>query len=126
MEIPHVHETFSVTKRAKSFSHAFRGIVIFLTNTHNAWVELVLLVVAICLGFYFDITRAEWLVVVLAGGLVLVSEAFNTAIEIDLDLTSPDFHPFAKDAKDVAAGAVLISSITALILGITIFWPYIA
>lgn len=126
MDTQHSRQSFSVEKRVASFSHAFRGIRIFLRSTHNAWIELFVFAVAIGMGFYFSITPTEWLGLIMAGGFVLVSEAFNTAIEIDLNLTSPDFHPFAKDAKDVAAGAVLLSSITALILGITIFWHYLA
>lgn len=62
---------------------------------------------------------------VIATGFVLTAESFNTAIEIDIDLTSPNYHPYARDTKDVAAGAVLISAITALIVGIIIFGHYI-
>ena len=65
------------------------------------------------------------MMVFIVSGIVFVSEAFNTAIEIDMDLTSPTFHPYAKDTKDVAAGAVLISSILASIVGIMIFASYI-
>ncbi len=126
MELPQHHNSFSVRKRVNSFSHAFRGLGIFFRTTHNSWIELSVFTIAIALGFYFDITRIEWMMIVVAGGFVLMSEAFNTAIEIDLNLTSPDFHQFAKDAKDVAAGAVLLSSVTALVLGITIFWPYLS
>jgi len=61
------------------------------------------------------------MMLVLAAGLVLSAEAFNTAIEIDINLTSPEYHPYARDTKDVAAGAVLIASITALIIGLLIF-----
>ena len=60
-----------------------------------------------------------------AVGFVLVSEAFNTAIEIDIDLTSPDFHPYARDTKDAAAAAVLLSAFTALAVGLIIFLPKI-
>lgn len=116
---------FSLVKRAKSFAHAGRGLWIFLRTTHNAWIHLVVLIVAIFFGLYFDISRMEWMMLALAGGFVLAAEAFNTAIEIDMDLTSPEFHPYARDTKDVAAGAVLISAITALIVGIFIFGPYI-
>lgn len=77
------------------------------------------------LGIYFDITRTEWIALVFACGLVLITEAVNTAIEIDIDLTSPEYHPYAKDTKDVAAGAVLLSAITASIVGILVFGPYI-
>ena len=118
-------KNFSIVKRAKSFTHAGRGIFIFLKTTHNAWIHLFAFVASIILGFYFDITRTEWMMLVFAGGLVLISEAFNTAIEIDIDLTSPEYHPYARDTKDVAAGAVLLSSITALIIGILVFGHYL-
>ncbi len=65
------------------------------------------------------------MLLVLAGGFVIVAEAFNTAIEIDIDLTSPDYHPYAKDTKDVAAGAVLLAALTSLTVGLLIFVPYI-
>jgi diacylglycerol kinase len=118
-------ERFSIVKRAKSFTHAGRGVFIFIKTTHNAWVHIVALFVAIALGVYFGITSTEWMFLVFAGGFVLVSEAFNTAIEIDIDLTSPEYHPYAKDTKDVAAGAVLLSACTALVVGLIIFVPYI-
>jgi diacylglycerol kinase (ATP) len=117
---------FSLVKRAKSFTHAGRGIWVFVRTTHNAWLHAAILSGALALGFYFGITRIEWLFIVLAAGLVMTAEAFNTAIEVDIDLTSPEYHPFAKDTKDVAAGAVLISAITAAIIGLVIFVPYIA
>lgn len=113
-----------MVKRAKSFTHAGRGIWVFMRTTHNAWLHAVILLGAVALGFYFGITRVEWLFIVLAAGLVMTAEAFNTAIEVDIDLTSPEYHPFAKDTKDVAAGAVLISAITAAIIGLAIFVPH--
>jgi len=118
-------EEFSVIKRAKSFAHAGRGLWIFIKTTHNAWIHLVLLLVAIGLGVYLKITNVEWMMLVFVGGLVLVSEAFNTAIEIDINLTSPEYHPYAKDTKDVAAGAVLISALTAFVIGVFIFGHYL-
>jgi diacylglycerol kinase (ATP) len=116
---------FSIVKRAKSFTYAGRGVWILVKTTHNAWVHIAVLFVAIIAGFYFRITETDWIFLVFAGGLVLAAEAFNTAIEIDIDLTSPDYHPFARDTKDVAAGAVLITAVAALIVGIIIFGPYI-
>lgn len=116
---------FSVVERAKSFAHAGRGLRVFIKTTHNAWIHLAVLVLAIFFGFYFHITRIEWIMIIFVSGLVLAAEAFNTAIEIDMDLTSPKYHPYARDTKDVAAGAVLISAITALVIGILIFWRYI-
>lgn len=117
-------QKFSIVKRAKSFTHAGRGLWIFVKTTHNAWIHIVILLCAIYLGVYFKISRFDWFLLIFAGGFVLVAEAINTAIEIDIDLTSPEFHPYARDTKDVAAGAVLIASATAFIIGVLIFGHY--
>ncbi len=61
----------------------------------------------------------------LAIALVIISEILNTAIEIDIDLTSPEYHPYARDTKDVAAGAVLAAALFALIIGLLVFVPKI-
>lgn len=116
---------FSLAKRAGSFIHAGRGIAVFVRSTHNAWIQLLILVIAIVLAWHFRITRIEWMMLVLAAGLVLCAEAFNTAIEIDIDLTSPTRNPLARDTKDVAAGAVLIAAVTASAIGAIIFLPYL-
>ena len=118
-------ENFSIVKRAKSFAHAFRGLKIFIATTHNARIQLVIALIVLAAGIYFHINITEWLAIIIVIGLVLLSETFNTAIEIDIDLTSPDFHPYAKDTKDVAAAAVLLASLTALIVGLVIFIPKI-
>lgn len=118
-------EAFSAVKRAKSFTHAWRGLRVFFKTTHNAWIQIGVALIAVALGFYFDIARTDWLLLILATGFVLSAEAFNTAIEIDIDLTSPEFHPYARDTKDVAAGAVLISAITAGLIGIGIFGHHV-
>lgn len=120
-----ISKKFSIIKRAESFTHAGRGLYIFLKSTHNAWLDIVAFIVVVLLGLFFQITKIEWLIVFIVSGIVFISEAFNTAIEIDMDLTSPTFHPYAKDTKDVAAGAVLISAVLAVVVGIIIFAPYL-
>ena len=117
-------EEFSLLKRGRSFVHAGRGLILFLKTTHNAWVHIFLGIIVISLGFYLNISSFEWLFIIIAIGFVFSAEAFNTAIEIDINLTSPDYHPYAKDTKDVAAAAVLISSVTALLIGLFVFVPY--
>lgn len=114
---------FSIVKRIQSFENAFRGIRIFFKTTHNAWVQVFLGILVVWLGFVFNISQTEWLFVVFSIGFVLTAEAFNTALEFDIDLTSPDYHDFAKYTKDVAAGAVLIASVTATVVGLIIFLP---
>lgn len=116
---------FNVIRRAKSFTHATRGISLILQTQENFWIHIVATIVTLFLSIRYNISVSEWVAIVSVIGLVLVSEAFNTAIEIDIDLTSPNYHPYAKDTKDVAAGAVLISSIISLVVGLIIFIPKI-
>jgi len=116
---------FSIVARAKSFTHAFRGIGILIKSTHNFWIHIFFAIIVIFLGLTLRASHIEWILLIFAMGFVMVSEAFNTAIEIDIDLTSPNYHPYARDTKDVAAGAVLISAITAIIIGLIIFLPKI-
>ena len=116
---------FSVVRRAKSFTHAGRGLWLFVKTTPNAWIQLVAFLGVIVLGVYFSITAIEWAILILTSAMVLAAEAFNTAIEIDIDLTSPEQHPYARDTKDVAAGAVLITTLAALAIGIFIFGRYL-
>ena len=116
---------FSIIARIKSTNHAWRGIGILFKTTHNFWVQIVFALIAIYLGFIFYISTTEWLFLVFAIGLVFITETINTAIEIDIDLTSPEYHPYAKDTKDVSAGAVLMTVILALIVGGIIFIPKI-
>ncbi len=118
-------EAFSVVKRGKSFRYALRGIFVLLKTQHNMWLHLLAGGVAIFLGFFFRISEGEWLALILAIALVVLAEAFNTAIEFDIDLTSPEEHPFARDTKDVAAGAVLLSALAAVAIGLVIFLPKI-
>lgn len=116
---------FSLVSRIKSTNHALRGLSIFFKTTHNAWVHIFFGVLAIILGFILEISSIEWIFITLVIGLVLLFEMINTAIEIDIDLTSPDYHPYARDTKDVAAGAVSVAVIIAGIVGIIIFIPKI-
>lgn len=116
---------FSIVARAESFTHAFRGICVLVKSTHNFWVHIFFSIIVIILGYILKISPIEWVLITLSIGFVMVSEAFNTAIEIDIDLTSPNYHPYARDTKDVAAGAVLISAIISIIVGLIIFLPKI-
>ncbi len=116
-------EKFSIVARIKSANHAWRGIGLLIKTSHNAQLAVVISIMVTYLGFILKISGMEWVALVFAKGLVFVAEGFNSAIEIDMDLTSPEYHPYAKDTKDVAAGAVLISVIMAVIVGAIIFVP---
>jgi len=117
------NETFSIKKRLKSFVFAFNGIKILFRDEHNAWIHLIASISAITLGFFCHISSIEWIAVFFAIGLVLSMEAVNSAIENLCDFASSDKHETIKKVKDLAAGAVLISAIIALIIGLIIFTP---
>lgn len=111
--------------RLRSANHAFRGFIILLKTSHNFWAIIFFAILAVYLGFILSISSVEWILLVISFGIVFLAEAFNTAIEIDIDLTSPNYHPYARDTKDVSAGAVLISAFITIIVGLIIFLPKI-
>ena len=107
---------------AKAFGYAFSGIAA-ASRERNFRIELCFAVAAIVLGFAFQISLPEWLAVVICIGAVLGLECINTALEAVVDIASPDFNPLAGRAKDCCAGAVLIMSIAAFIVGFVLFAP---
>ncbi|MDD5721561.1 MAG: diacylglycerol kinase family protein [Candidatus Pacebacteria bacterium] len=114
-------------RNRQRFFDAFRGMRVFWMTTSNLfrYVSSISILIVVILGFYFKVSCSEWMDLIFAIGFVLVSEAFNTAIEIDIDLTSPEYHPYARDTKDAAAAAVLLSVFVSVIVGFTIFLPKI-
>jgi diacylglycerol kinase len=74
-------------------------------------------------GYFFKISTSEWLAVILCFIAVITLEAMNSAIEYVVDLASPEFHPLAKKAKDMAAGAVLLAAIGTVVIAAIIFLP---
>lgn len=112
-------------KYGQRFLNAFRGIYVVFKTTRHIFIHIFSALAVVILGFYLQISAAEWMGLVFAIGIVFISEAFNTSIEIDMDLTSPEYHPYAKDTKDVAAAAVLLSVFTAAAIGLIIFLPKI-
>ncbi|PYL10468.1 MAG: diacylglycerol kinase [Verrucomicrobia bacterium] len=116
---------FRFTGRIRSFRYAIGGIFRMLRCQHNAWIHLVVTAGVIAAGLFFQLSRAEWCWIVLAIAIVWTAEALNTAFEFLADAASPSFHPIVRDAKDVAAGAVLITAIAAAVIGAIIFWPHL-
>lgn len=107
-----------------SFRYAMKGLFSAFREQRNLKVQGGVAIVTTLAGFYFDITSNEWCIVLLTIGLVLGLEMLNTAIESLVDLTSPSFNVHAGKVKDIAAGAVLIASVMAVIVGFLVFWKY--
>lgn len=108
----------------RSLRFAFNGIFLFFRRERNGQIQGVLAVLAIAAGFFFDITRTEWLALLLCIGLVISLEMLNSAIERICNLYTTEFHPAIKIIKDVAAAAVLWSALVALAVGLLIFVPH--
>ena len=116
-------QRLTFTGRLRSFRCAARGIAIMLRSQHNAWLHACATLVVCAAGLLVGLSAAEWCWIVLAIVAVWTAEALNTAFEFLTDVASPDFHPIAGQAKDVAAGAVLISAMGSATIAGLIFGP---
>ena len=113
----------TINRRIKSFGFAWNGIKSVFKSEPNMKIHGVVATLVIICGILFDISIKEWLLCLLCFGFVISMEMMNTAIENIIDLVSPDHNYLAGKAKDVAAGAVLISAIISAIIGLIIFIP---
>jgi diacylglycerol kinase (ATP) len=109
----------------KSFYYATKGILSALLSERNMKVHLLAVVVVSAAGFYFHITRTEWLAVILCFALVISLEMLNTAIEILADKINPEKDEAIGKAKDIAAGAVMVAAIFSVAVAVIIFGKYI-
>ncbi len=120
-----VKETHSIKAVVKSFKPASRGILTSFVIGRNIKVHYTIAIAVVAGGLYFHVTKMEFLILLFAISQVITLEMVNTAIEKTVDLVTNEYHLYAKIAKDVAAGAVLLASIIAVIIGGVIFLPYI-
>jgi diacylglycerol kinase (ATP) len=118
-------EKFSISRQLKSFNAAIAGIRELIITQHNARIHLTATIVVIAISFILKISRHEALMLTIAVGFVWAAEMFNTCIEKTLDFVTTEKHPEIKSIKDIAAGAVLIASVTAFVIGLIIFVPKI-
>jgi diacylglycerol kinase len=114
----------SFTGRVRSVRCALVGIRVMISSQHNAWIHAAASVAVVSAGLFFGLAKAEWCWIVLAIISVWTAEALNTAFEFLTDVASPEFHPLAAKAKDVAAGAVLITAAGAILIGLLVLGPY--
>ena len=116
---------FSARARARSFGHAWRGIIQAVKTQHNMWLQLLITAGAIVLGILLHLNRGDWLWLIAAIGMVIGAELVNTAIESLCDVVSSAPHPGIAKAKDIAAGAVLVAALAAGAIGVLVFWPHL-
>ena len=127
------HDTRELSKKqaidrkrslSNSFKHAGMGILQVFRSERSFRLQLAFFAITIIAGFFFRISGTEWVFILAAGVVVLVCEMINTAIEYVTDLVTKEYRILAKHIKNISAGAVLISSIMAVIIGLIIFVPY--
>jgi diacylglycerol kinase (ATP) len=106
-----------------SLKFAFNGIRELLLRHRNAQIEFFFALLAILFGLFLRISAMEWIALVLCICAVLALEGLNSALEQVVDLVSPDHHPLAGKAKDLAAGAVLLAAVGAAVVGAILFIP---
>jgi diacylglycerol kinase (ATP) len=107
----------------ESFRYALAGLGYALRTQRNTRVHLTVSAVVVALGVWMSLTATQWAVLALTIGSVLVSEMLNTVAETLVDLVSPGYHPLARVIKDVTAGAVLLTSVVSVVVGLLVLGP---
>ena len=111
--------------RAKSLKYTFKGAFLLLKTEHSIMTQSFIGVVFVVLGFYFKITKVEWMFQILGFGLILTAESLNTAVEKLCDFVHPEYHKKIGFVKDIASGAMTFAVIAVLILLTLIYYPYL-
>lgn len=117
--------SFKLMDRVKSLKFAVNGIKLLLKNEHNARVHLLIALIVIIASYVFSIDAAEFMFIIISIGLVFIVELLNTAIENIANFVEPKWNEKIGEIKDYAAGAVLVSAIVSIIIGLIIFIPKI-
>ncbi len=110
----------------QSFNYAFEGVIHVLRTQRNMRYHFAAATIVLVLAFAYDVSKFELISLLIAIAFVLIAEMINTAIEATIDVATTSFDPLAKLAKDIAAGAVLISATVALVVGYLVFSDRIA
>lgn len=111
------------TGRLKSVTYAFKGAVKLITTEHSVMIQFSVGILMAIAGFYFGISKTEWLFQTFAIGLVMSIEGLNTAVEKIADFIHPNYHERIGFIKDIAAGAVFFAAMTAVVIGLIIYVP---
>ena len=114
-----------ITRLLKSFMYAFRGLIRAFREEQNLRIQALVGIIALMMAWYLGVTKAEWCILILTIGIVMLAEIINTAIELVTDVLKPRIDNYVKVIKDVMAAAVMISAVMAVVIGLIIFIPYL-
>lgn len=112
-----------IRKLGRSFSYAFQGINTAVKDERNLKIHIGIGLVVLMLGGWLTLSLIEWVFILFAIGGIISLELLNTALERIVNLITEEYHPLAKQAKDIAAGAVLVYAILSVVIGVIIFLP---
>lgn len=112
-----------MTRFIRSLGFALSGIAHAIRTQRHIRIHLTAAILVCVISAILALSRMEWAILLLTIAVVIAAEMINTAIELAVDLTSPNLHPLAKAAKDVAAGAVLVAALMAVIIGLLVIGP---
>ena len=115
-----------IKKRIKGLIIAISGMFFLLKNEDSIKVQSLFFLLFIFLGYYFEITKNEWIIHIILIGFILTAEALNTVAEKICDFINPKYDDRIKLIKDISAGAVSFAVISSLIVLIIIYYPYIS
>lgn len=124
-KLPQEAQKTEWSKFITGFHYAFSGLWYALRTQRNVRVHVVIACLAVAMGIVLRISAVEFTMIFVAITGVFIAEMFNTVIELCVDLVSPAYHPLAKIAKDVAAGAVLLSAILSVVIGLFVLGPHL-
>ena len=122
---PRQTERGEFAKFIAGFGYAFHGLWYALRTQRNVPVHVTIASLAILMGIVLHISAVEFAMIFVAIAGVFIAEMFNTVFELCVDLASPEYHPLAKTAKDVSAGAVLLSAILSVVIGLFVLGPHL-
>lgn len=117
--------SFTLSGRLQSVRNALHGVGLMLKSQHNAWLHAFASICILTAGAVFHLSDPEWCWIILAIMAVWTAEALNTALEFLADAAKPEYNPLVKNAKDVAAGGVLISAIGSVAIGLLVLGPHL-
>lgn len=114
---------FSIKKRIKSFGYAFAGLKVLFREEHNSWIHAAVTILVVAAGFFFRISRIEWIAVLIVIGMVFSAEIINSSLERTADFVKAERDDCKRDIKELGAAAVLVCAIIAALVGLIVFLP---
>ena len=119
------NQTFSLRSRMRSIGYAINGVGRFFREEPNAWLHLCATILVALALVFLEFSTGQKLALIIVTGFVWVAEVFNTAVERMMDFHAPGYDPAVGAIKDIAAGAVLLASLTSVLVAAVIFIPKI-